>query len=301
MGLHLCAMLHRGLVAAGRQPEVIAVSRFETLRSREDFSNFGITTLACDLERSDEVARLPDAGTVFFLAGVKFGTASAPDLLHRLNVRMPRLIAERFPSARIVAFSSGCVYPYVEPATRGSTEECSPAPVGDYAMSCMEREAVFADCSRRHGTQVAIVRLNYSIELRYGVVLDVAGKVWRGEPIDLSTGYFNAIWQGDAVAIAIQSATLVQTPPAVLNVAGPEIIAVRQLAARFGGLFGRQPLFSGTEAPTAWLSDASRSRRLFGPPSVSLGQVIDWTAAWIRDGGATWGKPTGYERRDGRF
>lgn len=301
MGLHLAGMLQQGLAAAGRKPEIVAVSRFATLRSREDFSAAGIETKACDLEKPEELAHLPDAGAIFFLAGIKFGTSSSPDLLRRMNSRMPRLVAERFRSSRIVAFSSGCVYPYMAPATHGAAEDHPPAPLGAYAKSCLEREAAFAEFSRSSGTRVAIVRLNYSIELRYGVVLDVAERVWRGEPIDLSMGYFNAIWQGDAIAVAIQALTLAQSPPEVLNVAGPEIISVRKLAVKFGEVLGREPRFLGAEAATAWLSDASRSRRLFGPPSVSLDQMIGWTASWIREGGATWGKPTGYERRDGQF
>ncbi len=301
MGLHLSLMAQRAVQLAGSTSEVIAVSRFGTLRDRGDFSKFGIRTIACDLEHPVELAALPDAPTVCFMAGVKFGTATDPRLLQRLNVDMPRLVAERYKSSRIVAFSTGCIYPFVTPESGGATENISPGPVGQYAESCLAREQVFQAASQRYGTQVTLLRLNYSVEFRYGVLVDVAQKVMRGEPVDVSTGYTNVIWQTDAVAHALLSFAVAGTPAAPLNVTGPEILSVRALAIRFGEILGREPMIVGTESATAWLSNAAHSHQLLGKPHVSTEQMMHWVAAWLGQGQGTWGKPTGFERRDGQF
>ena len=301
LGLHLTLMAHQALRSLKRSNPVIAVSRYNTLRARADFERLGLTTLSCDLEDPDQLLRLPDAGTVFFLAGVKFGTAMAPDLLRRLNVEMPRRVAERYRSSRIVAFSSGAVYPFVLPASGGASESTPPAPVGDYAASCLAREQSFTEISLRHRTPVALIRLNYAVEFRYGVLVDIAQKVLNGEPLDVSMGYVNVICQGDAVADSVQALSLTATPPAPINVTGPGVLSVRELAERFGREFGRPPKIVGKEAETALLSDASYCHRLFGKPRVSLDQMISWTAAWLVRSGQTWGKPTGFERRNGEY
>jgi len=300
LGLHLTIMLQGALQAAGRQERVLAVSRFNSLRGREDFSRFGLETAACDLENPAELAALPEAGTVFFLAGVKFGTQGEPDLLQRLNIAMPALVAERYRRGRIVAFSSGAVYPFTVPPY-GATEEMAPAPVGLYAASCLAREEAFVAASRRHGTPTVLIRLNYAVEFRYGVLVDIAEKIQRGEAVDLTMGYVNVIWQGDAVDHSIRALALAATPPAPLNVTGAAVLSVRDVAQRFGRLFGVTPCFTGKEADTALLSDATRSHRLFGPPTVGLDEMIAWTAAWLGRSGSTWGKPTRFERRDGRY
>jgi len=214
---------------------------------------------------------------------------------------MPRRVAERYRSARIVAFSSGNVYPFVAPSSGGATEETVPVPMGDYAASCLAREQVFTEVSRRHGTAVTLIRLNYAVEFRYGVLVDIAQKVLQGEPLDVSMGYVNVIWQGDAVADSIRALSLAAAPAVPLNVTGPGILSVRELAERFGREFGRAPHIVGQEADTALLSNASRCHRLFGPPRVSLDQMISWIAAWLVRSGPTWGKPTGFERRNGKF
>lgn len=301
MGLHLCAMLRRGFDALGKRERVVAVSRFSTLRGREDFERFGVETIACDLSHGAELASLPDAPTVFFLAGVKFGTASNPELLRQLNAEMPQKVARRFAGARIVAFSSGCVYPFVTPATGGATEATPVEPRGDYAASCVARETAFIEASQRDGTPVALVRLNYAVEFRYGVLVDIAQKVRHGEEIDLTTGHVNVIWQADAVAHAVQTLALAATPAAPVNITGPAVLSVRTLAGRFGTLFGCAPRFVGCEAETAWLNNAAFSHARFGPPPTSVDDMIAWTAAWLNAAGETWHKPTGYERRDGRF
>ena len=301
MGLHLSVMLQRALASLGRADDLVAVSRFRTLRDREDFTRQGVATLAADLEDEDQLAALPEAATVFFLAGVKFGTAAAAELLRRVNVELPRRVGERFRSARIVAFSTGCVYPFVTPASGGATEETPPAPVGDYALSCLGREDSFADVSRRHGTRVALIRLNYSVEFRYGLLVDIARRVFQGEPVDVTTGHVNVIWQRDAVEHVIRALDLAATPPSPVNITGAETLPVRKLAEDFGKLLGRPVRFTGAEAATAWLNNAAASHRRFGKPPTSVEQMQRWIAAWLVAGGGNWGKPTGFESRDGNF
>lgn len=301
IGLHLSAMIRRGFAILGRNERVVAVSRFATLRGREDFAAFDVETIPCDLTDPQALAGLPDAPTVFFLAGVKFGTADSPGLLRKYNAEMPRWVAARFARSRIVAFSSGCVYPFVTPASGGATEATPPRPNGPYAASCLDREEAFAEASLRQGTPVALLRLNYAVEFRYGVLVDIAGKVLHGTPVDLTTGHVNVIWQGDAVAHTIQSLDVAGSPAVPLNVTGPAVLSVRELATHFGGLFSLPVRFSGTEAATSWLNNAARSHQVFGPPPTSLHDMTRWVAAWLLHRGATWEKSTGYERRDGRF
>ena len=302
MGLHLSLMLKHALVAAGRGEErVVAVSRFSSLRDRDVFERAGIETIACDLSVESQVAELPDAPTVFFLAGVKFGTSNSPDLLEQMNVIMPRLVAKRYEQARIVAFSTGCVYPFVSTETAGASEATPIGPVGDYAVSCARREEAFAEAARRAGTRVALIRLNYSVEFRYGVLVDIATKVLRGEPVDVTMGHVNLIWQRDAVAHSILALGLAAAPAEPVNVTGAGVLRVRDLATDFGTLFGVKPVITGVEAPTAWLNDASRSHALFGAPPTPVSTMQAWVAAWLAAGGDTWGKPTGFEKRDGKF
>jgi nucleoside-diphosphate-sugar epimerase len=301
IGLHLGIMLRRSLEQLGRTDRVLAVSRFSTLRDRTAFEQRGIETIPCDLSDATALKELPDAPTVFFLAGVKFGTATAPGLLHAINVDMPQQVAERFATSRIVAFSSGCVYPFVTPESGGAREETPTAPVGEYAASCVAREEAFAEVSARRGTPVTLLRLNYSVEFRYGLLVDIAQKVLAGQPVDVTTGYVNVIWQNDAVAHTIQSLELAASPAVPVNVTGSEILSVRDLAQRFGVALGRPVQITGNEAATAWLNNASLSHRQFGPPLTSVDQMIAWISAWLLQDGETWGKPTGFEKRDGRF
>lgn len=301
IGLHLSAMLRAALQRLGRDDRVIAVSRFSTLRDRAEFERRGIETQTCDLGDPDSVNRLPDAPTVFFLAGVKFGTAASPELLRTINVDIPHRVAHKFARSRIVAFSSGCVYPFVTPASGGAREDTPPSPVGEYAASCIAREQAFTEVAAAQGTSVALVRLNYSTELRYGLLVDIAQMVQSGRPVDVTTGYVNVIWQTDAVAHSIQCLDVADSPAVPINITGPEILSVRDLARRFGEALGRPAIISGTEAETAWLNNAALSHRRFGKPLTPISQMIPWIAAWLQQGGETWGKPTGFERRDGRF
>lgn len=301
MGLHLSAMLRRAYDQLGRSDRVIAVSRFTTLNDAEQFNRFGVETIAVDLTAPDALESLPEAPVVFFMAGVKFGTADAPDTLRRVNAELPRRVASRFSRSRIVAYSSGCVYPFVPVASGGASEAVPLAANGGYAASCIAREEAFGMEAAERNPAVALIRLNYSVEFRYGVLVDIALRVLRDEPIDLTTGHVNVIWQPDAVALSIQALAAASFPPAPVNVTGPETIAVRGVADRFGQLFGRTPQFRGTPAATAWLNDAAAAHRRFGPPATSVEAMIGWIAAWLARGLPTWNKPTGYEKRDGRF
>lgn len=301
MGLHLCLMLHAALAAAGSSARVIAVSRFRTLRDQTSFAEVGISTISCDLSHPADLAALPEAEVVYFLAGMKFGTAAAPELLYTMNVVVPRLVADRFRHARIAAFSTGCVYPFVPTDSTGATEETPAAPVGEYAESCLGRETEFAAASVRHLTPVVLVRLNYSVEFRYGVLVDLGQKVLRQETIDVTMGHVNVIWQRDAIDQIIRSVAVAGSPAVPLNITGADVLSVRQIAGEFGRIFGLIPTFRGTEAPTAWLNDASKSHRLLGAPTTSVPTMIEWIAAWLVADGTTWGKPTGFEKRDGKF
>ena len=303
MGLHLCLMLRRGLESLGRSAgrRVMAVSRFGSPETRARFEARGIEVIPADLTEPDRLAALPEAREVFFLAGVKFGTSHEPGLLEKMNVQMPRRVAERFRESRIVALSTGCVYSFVPPSSGGSTEDDPAEPVGDYAISCLGRERAFREAGEKWGTPSALIRLNYAIDLRYGVLVDIAQKVLAGAPVDVSMGHVNVIWQGDALAHTIQALSHASAPPFVLNVTGPGILRVRELAERFGQRFGKTPSIVGEEQPAAWLNDASKAHGLFGKPAVSIDQMIEWVAAWLEGGGSTLGKPTHFETRDGKY
>ena len=301
IGFHLSVTIHRALESLGRNDEIVAVSRFGTLREREDFERRGVVTQVCDLADARDLKKLPEPATIFFLAGAKFGTADSPDLLRKVNVEMPKGVVRRFPNARFVVFSTGCVYPFVSPDSGGATEETAPAPVGDYAASCLERERIFTSASRRYGNPMVLIRLNYSNEFRYGVLVDIAQRILRDEAVDVTMGYVNVIWQTDAIAQVIRALEAATSPAAPINVTGSDTLAVRSLAHRFGELLHRRVRIVGTEEETALLASAARAHRLFGPPATSVETMMAWIAAWLSKGGATWGKPTGFERRDGRF
>jgi nucleoside-diphosphate-sugar epimerase len=299
MGLHLCLMLHRALEALGRDraQRVLAVSRFGSPGSLEKFESLGFHAFRADLSNRDALANLPAVPDVFFLAGVKFGTSGDPALLQNMNVEMPSMVANRFRESRIVALSTGCVYSFVTPESGGSTEEDPTEPVGAYARSCLGREEAF----RSSGLRSALIRLNYAIDLRYGVLVDIAQKVMAGEPVDVTMGHVNVIWQGDALAYTVQALAQASAPPFVLNVTGPGVLRVRDLAGRFGEILGREPVIIGEEAETAWLNNPAKCHAMFSPPRVSLEEMIDWIAAWLRQGGSTLGKPTHFETRDGNY
>ncbi len=301
MGLHLSLLLKYAVQKLGQNNRIWAASRFHSLNGKEAYERHGVETLAGDFRDSSFSGSLPKCPTVFYLIGAKFGTKDNPELLHEINVELAAQLASQFRDSKIVAFSTGCVYSYVTPESRGSHEASPTDPVGEYAISCLEREKRFEEASAKSGTPVALIRLNYSVEFRYGVLLDVGEKVMNGKPVDITMGHFNLIWQNDALNQIVQTLEIAQSPALSINITGPDIVSIRDLAERFGSQFGKKPLFIGKEAPTTWLSDASRSHVLFGKPSVSLQTMIEWTAAWLNQGGITHGKPTGFERRDGRF
>ncbi|MFN2400162.1 MAG: NAD-dependent epimerase/dehydratase family protein [Gemmatimonadaceae bacterium] len=301
MGPSLSRMTRRALDALGRPLRVIAVSRFTSGDAAARLASAGAEVIQCDLTDRDSVARLPHADNVIFMAGQKFGTNEEPSITWAVNTLAPAIAAERYKKSRIVAFSTGNVYPFTPVARGGSQEGDELGPVGEYAGSCAARERMLEYHARRFGTPMVFVRLNYANALRYGVLTDIAVKVLRGVPVDVAMGYVNVIWQGDANARALQCLARTAVPPSMVNVTGPEIVSVRAMAARFGELLGRLPKFAGTEAEDALLSNTELSEKLFGPPVVSLDQMIEWTAEWVRDGGALLGKPTHFETRDGVF
>jgi dTDP-4-dehydrorhamnose reductase len=297
MGPTLARMARRAMPAAHR---VVAVSRFTDRTVRDRLEAAGVGTFAADLRDRTAVAALPEAGNVIFMAGQKFGTTSAPHVTWGMNAAVPANVAERFAGTRTVVLSTGNVYPLTPVATGGATEQHPLGPIGEYAASCVARERVFTYAAAR-GTPVVLLRLNYAIDLRYGVLVDTARRVRAGEPVPLRMGHVNVLWQGDANARALQSLALAACPAAVLNLTGAETISVRWLAEQFGEIFGTRPRFDGAEAPDALLSNAEASIARFGPPTVSLREMIVWTAEWLAGGGRLLGKPTRFEARDGQF
>jgi nucleoside-diphosphate-sugar epimerase len=301
MGPTLARMAKNALNQVGNKRDVIAVSRFSDEAARRRLTQVGIKTIACDLLDPTAINALPDVQHIIYMAGMKFGASQTPGLTWALNAFMPGLVAARFPKASMVVFSSGNVYPFT-PVTGGGCDELTPAaPVGEYAMSVLGRERVFGYFSQATGMKCLILRLNYAVELRYGVLLDIAQKVWRGEPVDLAMGNMNAIWQADANAIALRCLSLTESPPRILNVTGPETLSVRALATTFGRIMHRDPQFAGCEQPEALIANATACQRLFGYPQVPVGQVIEWVAEWVKVEGATLGKPTKFAVRDGHY
>jgi hypothetical protein len=302
MGTTTAVMLRRALNAAGRKDAVVTgVSRFSRAEVRSELESFGVRTLSCDLANAVQVAALPTATNVLYLAGHKFGTASTPGLAWVQNTFVPALVAQRFCESRIVVFSTGCVYPFTPVTGPGSNEHDPVAFLGEYASTCVGRERVFSYYSQQFGTPQLMYRLNYAVELRYGVLVDIANKVYHGEAVDATMGWLNCIWQGDACARAIQGLAHTASPPRILNVTGPEKLSVRALAEEFGRRFGRTPVFTGEETQTAWLADANESIKLFGPLEMPVSRMIELIASYVSQGGRLLGKPTYFEVRGGKF
>ena len=302
MGPTLARMVRRGLNEIGHQTRrVIAVSRFSSAGAARRLEQQGIETVTCDLLDRAAVQLLPEAPNVLFMAGQKFGTRAAPELTWVMNTLVPAFVAERYAKSRIVVFSTACVYPLAPLDGPGSHENDPLGPPGDYANSCVGRERVFAHFAKQHGTRMLLFRLCYAIDLRYGVLCDIATRVAQGQLVDISMGATHVIWQGDANARAIQCLAHTASPAVALNVTGPQRVSIRALAQRFGELLGRAPVIAGTEGTTAWVCDATRSCELFGPLTVSLEEMIEATAQWVRQDGMTLGKPTHFEVRDGNF
>jgi nucleoside-diphosphate-sugar epimerase len=303
MGPTLCGLLRNACVAAGEERNVWAVSRFSDPQVRDRLENGGVRTIQADLIDRSAYAGLPDVENIFFLAGMKFGASVQEHLTWAMNTYVPALAAERWsgPGVRAVVFSTGNVYPFVDVDTAGADEQTRPEPLGEYAMSCLGRERIFQHFSVSRGTRAVIIRLNYANELRYGVLVDLAHKVLAGQKIDLAMGYVNVIWQGDANNYIARSLSLASSPASVLNVAGPEVLPVRELAERIAKLAGTTARFEGSEQPTALLSDSSRCVDLFGPPRADLETMLVRVVDWVRRGEKTLKKPTKYQVRDGKF
>lgn len=301
MGPSLGIRAARAARAAGLNRRIMGAARFSDAGAQQALEQHGIETFRADLLDDRQIADLPDAANVIFMAGRKFGSTGAESLTWAINTCVPARVAERYRRSRIVVFSSGNVYPLVPVVSGGARESTPPAPVGEYAQSVLGRERIFEHFSARYQTPVTVLRLNYAIDLRYGVLLDIGTQVFEGLPVDVRMGAVNVIWQGDANSVCLRSLALCQSPPLVLNLTGPETLSVRAVAGRFGELFGKRPILEGTEADTALLNNAAHCHALFGYPAVTAGKLIEWTAHWISIGGRRLGKPTHFQTRDGSF
>jgi nucleoside-diphosphate-sugar epimerase len=291
-GLAKAALPHR---------RVIGVARFSDPSVKAWLEARGIETLNCDLLDEGALKALPKTQNIVFMAGRKFGAEGDLSLTWAMNTHVPALVAQAFADSRIVAFSTGCVYPFVQVNGKGADETLPPDPPGEYAQSCVGRERMFEYFSRKFATPGRLFRLNYAIDMRYGVLHDIATKILGGKPIDVSLGHVNFIWQGDASAQALRCLAHCDTPTSPINVSGHEILSVRDLAAKLGARLGREPVIVGKEEPTAWLTDTSQATKLFGLPIVDTAQLIAWTADWVARSMPSLGKPTKYEVRDGRY
>lgn len=301
MGPSLARMAVRAIAELGLSYRVYGVARFSRPGLQAELAAAGVQTIACDLLDRAGLNALPDSRNVIFMAGQKFGTTGNQSMTWALNSFLPGLVCERYAEARIVAFSTGNVYPLTSVALGGSRESDELQPVGEYANSCLARERIFEYFSHTAGLRCALMRLNYAVEMRYGVLLDIARKVYRGEPVDVTMGAANVIWQGDANGQALGLLAHCTTPPFVCNVTGPETLSVRRVAEQFAGLFDTEAILTGNEAPTALLNNAGQAQAIFGYPSVALDRLIAWTADWVRRDGPTLDKPTHFETRDGNF
>lgn len=301
MGPTLARMARRAFDAAGLKRRVYGVARFSQPGLAEELQSAAVEPIRSDLLDAAQVASLPDAPNVVAMAGMKFGTTGQEALTWAMNALVPVHVCDRYRHARVVAFSTGNVYG-MSPLKRGGCRESDPLePVGDYSQSALARERMYEYCSLKHNIPMALLRLNYATEMRYGVLVDIGQRVLTGQPVDVSMGFLNALWQGDANAMSLGAFGHLQTPPRVLNLAGPEILSVRRVAEEFGRLFNLPPLLHGVEADDAYLSNAQESQRLFGYPRVPVQQMIRWIADWLKRGGRTLGKPTHFEVRDGRY
>ncbi len=301
MGPTLCLLAKNAVKKAGISKKIIAVSRFGDANIRAELEQNGIETISIDLLNVQELNRLPAAENVIYMAGRKFGTDGQEPLTWAMNATLPAFAAYHFRQANLVVFSSGNIYPIVPLASGGCAEEQKPEPVGEYAMSCLARERAFEYASLQYGTKVFLYRLNFALDLRYGVLYDIAHKVLSGEPISLATPCFNVIWQGSANEIALRALLHTGSPAVKMNVTGPETVSVRYAAERLGRLLGKTPVFEGEEQNNAYLNNAGRAAELFGYPSVSVNTLIEWQAQWLLDGNTGINKPTHFEERKGSY
>ena len=297
VGPTVALLAKRAMDAAGVKKKVIAVdvAPLDALKAK------GIETIACDMMDLGAIEKLPKVENIVYMVGRKFGSTGSESLTWAVNVIVPYHVARTFTASRIAAFSTGCVYPVMDIKSGGATEEIPPNPVGEYAMSCLGRERMFDYFSENKGERVVHIRLNYAAELRYGVLYDIGSNVWSGVPVDVTTGFANVIWQGDASNQVLQSLELASAPAKILNVTGPETFAIRDVANRFGHLLGKPAIISGEENGMGYLNNARYANALYGNPTVPLGRIIEWIAHWIKSGGANLGKPTHFETQNGKY
>ncbi|HJX01079.1 MAG TPA: NAD-dependent epimerase/dehydratase family protein [Terriglobales bacterium] len=301
MGPTLAKLVRRAVDQSKRSRNVTAVSRFSDLSVKSDLEKHGIKTISRDLLEPGALNDLPDIENVIFMAGRKFGTEGEAHLTWAANTFLPGLVAQRYRYSRIIAFSTGNVYGLEEIDSAGADEETPTAPVGEYAQAALGRERMFEYGSSTWRTPVVILRLNYAVELRYGVLVDIALNVFHRRPVDLRTGCVNVIWQRDANSVCLRSLAHCQSPPLILNLTGPETLSVRWIAQEFGTRFSVKPTFAGQKSDRALISNASKAHALFGKPSVTPAQMMDWIAHWITTGGKLLNKPTLFEAQDGKF
>ena len=294
MGPSLVRLCRRAADAAGAPRRVIAVARRPAAQA-------GTEAIECDLLDRDQVARLPECPNVLYLAGRKFGSTGSPELTWAMNTLVPAIVAERFRNSRMVVFSTGNVYPLRPIDSGGARETDVLDPKGEYAQSSLGRERVFEYFSQHHGLRCLLFRLNYAVDLRYGVLVDIARKVHAGLPVELSVPAFNVIWQRDANSYALRSLEYCAAPPRALNITGRETLRVRAAAEYFAARWERPCRFAGEEGPVALLSDASASHAFMGPPEVSSEKLMELVAVWVEAGGESLNKPTHFEVADGRF
>ena len=303
MGPTLARMARRAADQAdgATRRQIIGVSRFSSPAERDKLERVGVKTITADLLDVDQLNSLPDIPNVVYMAGMKFGTTGQQARTWAMNSYLPGPVALKYRRSRIAVFSTGNVYPLAPVTSGGSREIDDVEPIGEYAMSCVGRERVFEHFSRQFGTPMALIRLTYAVEARYGVLVDLATKVWKREPVDLSNGCFKCMWQGDANAMSLATLGLVASPPAVLNVVSPDLLKTRAMAEALGRRMGRAVAFTGVEGPTAYFSDATLCTQHFGRPNVTVEQMLDWVADWVANGRENLGKPTHFEVRDGKF
>ncbi len=302
MGLTLAKLVKRASDQLQSKKKVYGVARFsESNNIQEELELEGIETIKCDFMSEDQLERLPDVKNIIYMVGYKFGTVGNEDYTWAINSYLPGRIASKYKASNIVAFSTGCVYPLVKLAAGAPSEEYPPEAMGEYAQSCLGRERIFQYFSKCNKTPVTIFRLNYAIDLRYGILSEIAQAVLKEEPIDLTMGHANVIWQKDACEIAIRSLTVASSPANVVNVTGPETVSIKWIAERFAEEFNKTPIFIGSESDTALLSNASKAHALFGYPKTTIREMIDITSEWLRSGGDTIDKPTHFQERQGKY
>ncbi|TVY10513.1 NAD-dependent epimerase/dehydratase family protein [Paenibacillus cremeus] len=301
MGPSLARLAMNAIKAAGVDKKVYGASRFSSGGLKEELEADGVITIPVDLLNDQQLQALPDVKNIIYMAGNKFGTTGNEHFTWAMNSYLPGRVAEKYRNSRIVVFSTGNVYPLTPVFQGGATETMAPNPNGEYGQSCLGRERIFEHFSHKYDIPMVIYRLNYAIDLRYGVLLEVAKSVLAGKPVDLTMGHANVIWQGDANEMAIRSLTVCSTPPAVVNVTGPETLSMRWVAEQFAARLGKEPVFVGKESENALLSNSSKASQLFGYPRVTILEMIDWISGWVAQDGLTWNKPTHFQEREGKF